>query len=114
MIRSQAHTVSSSKFSLHVVVPKGREGAEPPFAVFLENSSAKNRLELPKAPILCRMGTGQLFAPSDVPEDSKENALIYAAMPLTSSKLEPGAAVVEKDAMLLVRDATAAEGSFVI
>ena len=106
---AQAHTVASSKFSLHLVVPKGREGAEPPFAVFLENTSAKNRLELPKGSLLCRMGAGEIFAP-DAPEASQPNAVVFAAMPLTS-KLEPGAAILEKDAVVLYRDAAAPEAT---
>ena len=107
---AQAHTVIASKFSLHVVVPKNREGAEPPFAVFLENASAKQRLELPKGSLLCRMGVGELHAPDAVPEDAKPNALVYAAMPLTG-KLEPGVPVLEKDAVLLVREALSDEAT---
>lgn len=109
---AQAHTVASSKFSSHVVVPKGREGAEPPFAVFLENTSSKNWLELPRGSLLCRMGTGELRAPDATvfAVASQPTSVVFAAMPLTS-KLEPGASVLEKDAVVLYRDAAAAEAT---
>ena len=65
---------------------------------------------LPKGSLLCRMGAGELLAP-DAPEAaSQPSAIVFAAMPLTT-KLEPGAAALEKDAVVLYRDAAAAEAT---